>query len=65
MKGSRVRSSEPKHKLTLYVPLWLMEAFDRYVFDNKTTMTDTITMLLRDFLSERGYLYKDNQKERR
>lgn len=58
---------EPKHRTTLYLPYRLIEAFKRYAYERElktgeaTTLTDTITELLTDFLKREGY-YSDEDK---
>ncbi len=58
MAGRR-RLRPPSHKITIYIPLELMEVFDRYLYERKRTMTETIEELLRDLLKREGYLTHD------
>lgn len=55
MAGRR-RVRPPSHKITIYIPLDLMEVFDRYLYDRKRTMTETIEELVRELLTREGYL---------
>lgn len=55
MAGRR-RTRPPSHKITIYIPLNLMEIFDKYLYDTKRTMTETIEECIRELLKKEGYL---------
>jgi len=63
MAGRR-RVRPPSHKITIYIPLDLMEAFDRYLYDKKRTMTETIEELVRELLTREGYLGETHETRR-
>ncbi len=58
MAGRR-RVKPPSHRVTIYIPLELMGAFERYLYEKKKTMTEVIEELLRDLLKREGYLTHD------
>ncbi len=49
----------PKYKLTINIPLEVMEALEKYAFDKGTTISDTLTELAKELLKKEGYLKQD------
>lgn len=62
--AGRKRVRPPSHKITIYIPLDLMEVFDRYLYDRKRTMTETIEELVRELLKKEGYLGEAHETEK-
>ncbi|MEM2947135.1 MAG: hypothetical protein QXN96_02720 [Candidatus Bathyarchaeia archaeon] len=63
--AGRKRVRPPSHKITIYIPLDLMEAFDRYLYDKKRTMTETIEELVKELLKKEGYFGETSNETRR